>query len=180
LYIRIIAQADAIDTLVYRGLRLLDTQAAVVALQNKEVGGVNGHDSADTDVASLAGGGEIIRRVRGEVVQDRATFELIDISRTWRVCENIKFQRNKRIGHTDIKRAEDPTFKWLPAVTLEEVDGALGVLRRMMQGLILALLDRDYDYDPDLPLGRDGNRLLYLLRKAHELQLHTPRTEGVV
>ena len=49
-----------------------------------------------------------------------------------------------------------------------------------MQGIGFALYNLPYEYDPDLPLGRDGNRLLYLLRKAHGLQLNTPGTEGVV
>jgi AbiU2 len=122
----------------------------------------------------------LLERIKG-IINDTPLDELkAQFEEYKRVCENIKPHRNKRIGHTDIKRAEDPTFKWLPAVTLEEVDDTLGVLRRIMRGLLLALRDRDYDYDPDLELGRDGNRLLYLLRKAHEQQLNTPGTEGVV
>src|SRR5215216_3693506 len=122
----------------------------------------------------------LLERIKG-IIKDKSLVELkAQFEEYKRVCENVKPHRNKRIGHSDIKRAEDSTFQWLPTVTLEEVDNALGVLRKMMRDLLLALCDRDYDYDPDLALGCDGNHLLYLLRKAHGLQLNTAVTEGVV
>ena len=81
-----------------------------------------------------------------------------------RAVKNVRTHRNKRIAHRDAATAMSE--KALPSVSYGEVDYALQLTRELMGELWLHLRNASTDYDPHVPYGSDGTKLLAVLRRG--------------
>ena len=89
-----------------------------------------------------------------------------------KVCQNITVHRRKRLAHADINHALKATAEWLPPVTFGEIEDALSRVRKLMGDIMLLIFESSTSlysgYDIPMPSGHDGEKLLSLLREAHE------------
>lgn len=79
--------------------------------------------------------------------------------------DKVKTLRNKSLSHTDLAHAINPEM--LPRPTYEEIEGAMSVVSSVLNDVTGCIFDYTSEYDPSLPYGHDGNKLLALLFKAH-------------
>lgn len=96
--------------------------------------------------------------------------ENIDLKRRLEVLQdalkNIREHRHKRIAHRDLATATGTHS--LPPIPYGEVDDAIDLTKALMIGVRQHLRKGDTDYDPHLPFGLDGQKLLSVLRRGHE------------
>jgi len=89
------------------------------------------------------------------------------------MTENIRSHRNKRIGHLDLKHAI--RAKELPSVVYNDINAAIELVRKIMQGILLELENASGYGEPCIEYGCDGTHLLTVLRDAHR---STKKSEG--
>lgn len=84
--------------------------------------------------------------------------------------EKVRVLRNKAMSHSDLAHALDITL--LPRPTYGELEGALEAAVALLKEITGRVYAYSSTYEPHIPAGRDGEKLLRVLAKAHgEIQL---------
>jgi len=79
--------------------------------------------------------------------------------------EKVTTLRNKALSHTDMTHALNTEL--LPRPTYDEIEGAIDAVTSVLNEITGRVFDYSSDYNPLLPFGHDGNKLLGALAKAH-------------
>lgn len=86
--------------------------------------------------------------------------------------KNISTLRNKAISHKDLDHALNTEL--LPRPTYDELEKSIETVKTLLNSFTRELLNYSANYAVVMPVGRDGNKLLHVLGKAHESR----RNEG--
>lgn len=79
--------------------------------------------------------------------------------------KKVTILRNKALSHTDLAHALNTEL--LPRPTYDEMDGAINAVTSVLNEITGRVFDYSGEYEPLLPFGHDGNKLLGVLAKAH-------------